>query len=118
MKDKDTARKDALRVILGEFGRAGVKELPDKEVIRVLKKLIKSEKELLERKGEETESEYIQIIEKYLPKMVSEEAIKTWISENIDFSRFKNKMQAMRPIMQHFGEQAEGDAVKRILQNM
>lgn len=118
MKDKDTVRKDALRVILGEFGRAEVKSLPDTEVIRILRKLIKSEKELLEKKGDDTESEYIRIIEDYLPKMVSEAQIAAWISENIDFSQFKNKMQAMRPIMQHFGDRADGDTVKQILQKM
>ncbi len=118
MKDKDAVRKDALRVILGEFGRAGVKALPDKEVIRILKKLVKSEREVLEKKGEATESEYIRIVEAYLPRMAFEEEIKTWISENIDFSGFKNKMQAMRPIMQHFGDQADGDTVKQILQKM
>jgi len=116
MKDKDTVRKDALRVVLGEFGRAEVKALPDTEVIRILKKLVKSEKELLEKKGDETASEYIRIIEDYLPKMASETRITAWISENIDFSQFKNKMQAMRPIMQHFGDRADGDTVKQILQ--
>lgn len=118
MKDKDAVRKDTLRVILGEFGRAETKELSDKEVIRILKKLVKSEKELLEKKGDNTESEFIRIIEAYLPKTASAEEITTWISANIDFSEFKNKMQAMRPIMQHFGDTADGDTVKQILQKM
>ena len=118
MKNKDAVRKDTLRVILGEFGRAETKELPDKEVIRILKKLVKSEKELLEKKGDNTESEFIRIIEAYLPKTASAEEITTWISANIDFSEFKNKMQAMRPIMQHFGDTADGDTVKQILQKM
>jgi len=118
MKNKDAVRKDTLRVILGEFGRAETKELPDKEVIRILKKLVKSEKELLEKKGDNTESEFIRIIEAYLPKTASAEEITTWISANIDFSEFKNKMQAMRPIMQHFGDTADGEAVKQILQKM
>ena len=118
MKNKDAVRKDTLRVILGEFGRAETKELSDKEVIRILKKLVKSEKELLEKKGDDTESEFIRIIEAYLPKTASAEEITTWISANIDFSEFKNKMQAMRPIMQHFGDTADGDTVKQILQKM
>ena len=118
MKNKDAVRKDTLRVILGEFGRAETKELSDKEVIRILKKLVKSEKELLEKKGDNAESEFIRIIEAYLPKTASAEKITTWISANIDFSEFKNKMQAMRPIMQHFGDTADGDTVKQILQKM
>ena len=118
MKEKDTVKKDALRVVLGEFGRAESKELPDQDVIRVLKKLIKSEKELLEKSGATEDSEFIRIIETYLPRMAAEEEIKAWIVRNIDFSLFKNKMQAMRPIMQHFGETADGETVKRILQDL
>jgi uncharacterized protein YqeY len=117
MKDKDTVRKDALRVILGEFGRAESKELSDDQVVKILKMLLKSEREVLEKKGAESDSEFVRIIEAYLPQMATEEEIKAWISENIDFSGFKNKMQAMRPLMQHFGETADGDTVKRILQD-
>ena len=32
--------------------------------------------------------------------------------------QIKNKMQAMGPIMKHFGETADGDAVKQILQQI
>lgn len=116
MKAKDAVKKDTLRVVLGEFGRAESKEPPDKEVVRVLKKLIKSEKELLEKNRKTEESEFIRIIETYLPLMATDADIKSWIVEQIDFSLFNNKMQAMRPIMQHFGETADGETVKKVLQ--
>ena len=115
MKDRDTAKKETLRVVLGELSRADTKALEDKEVVRILKKLVKSEKELLDKK-EKQDSEYLQIIESYLPQMASEEQIKSWIRENIDFSQFANRMQAMGPIMNHFGETADGNSVKTILQ--
>jgi uncharacterized protein YqeY len=117
MKAKDESRKDAIRVVLGEFARAGKKEMTDDEVIGILKKLVKSEKELLGSKGE-AESDFITVIEGYLPKMATREEIVDWIGNNIDFSQFKNKMQAMGPIMKHFGAAADGNEIKKILQDM
>jgi len=118
MKAKDEEKKDTLRVILGEFGRLDKKELSDDKVVKILKKLIKSEKEMLEKKGDATDSRFISIIENYLPKMATEAEITNWIEQNIDFSEFKNKMQAMGLIMKHFGATADGNAVKKILQRM
>jgi len=118
IKAKDEEKKDTLRVILGEFGRLDKKELSDDEAVKILKKLMKSEKEVLEKKGDETDSRFIKIIENYLPKMATEADITRWIEQNIDFSEFKNKMQAMGLIMKHFGATADGNAVKKILQRM
>ncbi len=118
MKAKDEAKKNAIRVIMGEFARASTKILSDSDVISILKKLIKSEKETLDQKGDTTDSEFIKIIENYLPQMASEEEIKTWIMQNIDFAQFKNKMQAMKPIMQHFGSTVEGNTLKKIMQDL
>jgi hypothetical protein len=115
MKAKDEEKKDALRVILGEFGRLDKKALSDDEVVKILKKLIKSEKEMLEKKGDDTDSIFIKVIEDYLPKMATQEEITHWIEKNVDFSEFKNKMQAMGLIMKHFGARAEGNEVKKIL---
>ncbi len=115
IKAKDEEKKDTLRVILGEFGRLDKKELSDDEVVKILKKLIKSEKEMLEKKGDETDSIFISVIENYLPKMATQAEITNWIEQNIDFSEFKNKMQAMGLIMKHFGATADGNAVKKIL---
>ncbi len=116
IKNKDEVGKNTIRVIMGEFGRLEQKQITDDEAVKVLKKLIKSEKETLELKGDPTDSEFIKIIENYLPRMASEADIKQWISENIDFTQFKNKMQAMRPIMSHFGALADGNTVKKVLE--
>jgi uncharacterized protein YqeY len=50
-----------------------------------------------------------------LPKMVDPEEIIAWIRDNIDFSEFNNKMQAMGPVMKHFGKLADGKLVNQIL---
>jgi uncharacterized protein YqeY len=118
MKAKDAVRKDTLRVVMGEFGRADTKELSDDDVIKILRKLIKSEKETLTQVGSDEESAFIQIIEGYLPQLADENEITSWVKENIDLSQFKSKMQAMGPIMKHFGARADGNAVKAILQKL
>ncbi|MCP4689417.1 MAG: GatB/YqeY domain-containing protein [Desulfobacterales bacterium] len=118
MKARDEEKKNALRVVMGEFGRQDKKELSDDDVIKVLKKLVKSEKEVLEKKGEAGGSAYIDIIENYLPKMATDEEIREWIVGNVDFSQFKNKMQAMGLVMKHFGSTADGARVREIMQGL
>lgn len=119
MKDKDEEKKNTLRIIIGEFGRAEAKELSDDEVVKIVRKLIKSEQESLAQSGKSaSDSRYIQILESYLPQTASDEEIRRWIADNIDFSHYKNKMQAMRDIMAHFGASADGNQVKQILQSM
>lgn len=118
MKEKDEDKKNTIRVIMGEFARMDKKELPDEDVIPILKKLVKSEKETLERSEVKEDTPFIRIIEEYLPKPASEAEILSWIQANVDFSKYKNKMQSMRDIMQHFGSGADGNTVKKILQGM
>jgi uncharacterized protein YqeY len=118
MKAQNTAKKEALRVVIGELGRLPEKEVPDKDVLQVIKKLIKSEKEVLNRQGLDESSEYLKILECYLPLMVSESEIAAWIRANIDFTAYKNKMQAMGDIMRHFGSSADGNTVKKVLQKI
>ncbi len=114
MKARDSERTGAIRIVMGEFGRQRQKELDDEQVIAIIKKLIKSEKELLAAKGEQG-SPFLAIMEGYLPRQASEAEILAWIGDNIDFTQFTNKMQAMRPVMAHFGAAADGNMVKNIL---
>jgi uncharacterized protein YqeY len=118
MKAKDDEKKSVLRVIMGEFARQAQKEIDDEDVIKIIKKLIKSEKEVLEKNGVAQSNRFIQVAENYLPQLATEDEIKSWITANVNFGDFKNKMQAMRPIMQHFGANADGNLVKKILSEL
>ena len=118
MKAKDEEKKSTLRVIMGEFARGEKKELSDDEAVKVIKKLVKSERETLEQSGKQGDNRYIEILESYMPKMATDDDIVRWIAANIDFSNYKNKMQAMRDIMTHFGPSADGNRVKEILQKL
>ena len=117
MKAQDAEKTGALRVIMGEFGRMPSKTLADGEVIKILKKLHKSEKEVLARQARSEASRFLEILDEYLPQTASEEEIEAWIRDHIDFTRYKNKMQAMGDIMRHFGGGADGNQVKAILQS-
>lgn len=118
MKAKDEEKKNILRVIMGEFSRQAQKELDDQETSRILKKLAKSEREVLSQSGAGESNRFIEVVESYLPQMATTEEVEAWIRANIDFSQFKNKMQAMGPIMKHFGQRADGNMVKQVLQGM
>ena len=115
MKAKDEEKKSILRVIMGEFSRQAQKEISDPKVVKIIKKLVKSEKEVLEKSGESGENRFILVAQSYLPQEATNEEIKSWIMSNIDFGAYKNKMQAMGTIMKHFGDRADGNRVKQIL---
>ena len=118
IKEKDNPRRDAIRVIMGDIARNRKKELDDKEIISIIKKLANAEREVFETQGKDKfESLFWQICQCYIPILKSEEEIVGWIFENIDFSKIKNKMQAMKPIMEHFGTSVDGNIVKDILLN-
>ncbi|MEN8258832.1 MAG: GatB/YqeY domain-containing protein [Thermodesulfobacteriota bacterium] len=119
MKAKTEARTSAIRIILGEFQRQPKKELADPEVVAIIRKLIKSETELLAASNKKPDdSNYIAILDAYLPQQATEEEIKKWVADNIDLSSFNNKMQAMKPIMNNFAGRTDGNTVKNILQDL
>ena len=127
---KDVEVRNTMRLIMAEFPKLTVpitlesgkkttrlkkaEEITNDDIIGVIRGLVKSEQIVLEAKKEET-SEYLRILESYLPKMVTREELIAWIEENIDFSQYKNKMQAMGTIMKHFGKTADGKLVNQIL---
>lgn len=110
-RDLSKKHKNALRIVIGELQRQKTKELSDAEATKIIRKLVDYEKELKERRDQE----YIDILESYLPRAASQEEIVEWIRQNIDFSAYKNKMQAMKDIMAHFASRADGNTVKDIL---
>jgi uncharacterized protein YqeY len=130
MLQKDTEARSAIRQIMAEFPKLTVpitlksgkkstrlktaEEITDDDILGIIQGLAKSERVVLEAKAEES-SEYLRMLERYLPRMAGREEIIAWIKDNIDFSEYKNKMQAMGTIMKHFGKQADGKMVNEIL---
>lgn len=133
MKTKDNDARDTFRLIMGEYPKLTVAltlesgkkttrvknpdEITDEDLQNIIRGLAKSEKVVLELKGEST-SDYIDLLESYLPKMADAEDIKSWIEANVDFSSVKSPMQAMGQVMKHFGKLADGNTVKEILKEM
>ena len=131
MLNKDQEARNAMRLIMAEFPKLTVpltlesgkkstrlkkpEEISNDDIIGIIIGLVESEQTVLEAK-KETTSEYLDILRSYLPRMVSREDIVAWVKENIDFSQYKNKMQAMGTIMKHFGKTADGKQVNQILQ--
>jgi hypothetical protein len=132
LRSRHDALKSAIRQVMSEFFKLTVpvvleggkkstrpkrpEEITNDDIIGIIQGLIKSEHIVLEAK-KETTSEYLQVLEAYLPRQVSQEEIVAWTKANIDFGRFKNKMQAMGVIMKHFGKTADGKLVNQILKD-
>jgi uncharacterized protein YqeY len=106
MLNKDIQARSAIRQIMAEFPRL---------TVPITLESGKKTTRPMEAKKEES-SEYLKILESYLPKMATRGEIISWIKANIDFSEYKNKMQAMGVIMKQFGKQADGKMVNEILQ--
>jgi hypothetical protein len=133
MLKKEVEVKNTLRQIMAEYPSLTVpiilesgkkttrhkksEEITDGDIIGIIQKLVKSENTVLELK-QEAASDYLEILESYLPRMATREEITAWIEENIDFTQLKSPMQAMGPIMKHFGKLADGKLVKQILQDL
>ena len=131
MLNKDVDARSTIRQVMAEFPKLTVpitlqsgkkttrpknnEEITNDDVIGIIQGLVKSELMVLEMK-KEASSAYLNILQSYLPRMVTREEIIAWIKENIDFSEYQNKMQAMGKIMKHFGKQADGKMVNEILQ--
>jgi len=139
--------KDVARSIISMFPEIGIKpdQATDEHVIQLLKKYITIEKtrelylqnfltgtkviglsskelssltkEKINELGDDLTSMKIKIATSYLPEQVNETEIKKWISCNINLLDYKNKMQAMKPIMEHF-KGVDGNVVKQIIMEM
>jgi uncharacterized protein len=110
----DAEQRNILKVIVGEFQRQAKPIASDDDVIKILKKFRNNELETLKLQGLEG-SLFLTTIESYLPSEATEEEIIAWIGGNIDFGKYKSKMQAMGDILKHFAGRTDGKIVKDIL---
>ncbi|TWI75543.1 hypothetical protein LZ24_00590 [Desulfobotulus alkaliphilus] len=133
MKQKEDHIRDALRMIISEFPKLTVpiilesgkksfrckknEEITNEDVTGLIRGLIKSEKILLDAK-KETTSDFIEILQEYIPKPADEYEIKKWIEENLDFTSLQHPSAGIGLVMKHFGVRADGLLVKKILADM
>lgn len=133
LRAKDEDRKNTIRQIISEFPKLTVPitlesgkkstrlkkedEITDDDILGIIAGLVKSEKTTLELQKRES-SPYLEILNSYLPQPAADDEIREWISANLDLSQFKTPMQAMGPIMKHFGKKADGNLVKKILADL
>jgi len=131
MLAKDNAARDAIRQVISEFPKLTIpltlesgkksfrckrdEEITNDDILSLIQGLVKSEKVVLEIK-KEASSPFLDVLSTYLPKMADRETILAWVEANLDFSKFKSPVQAMGPIMKHFGKAADGALVKEILE--
>ena len=132
MRSKDAGRRDTIRQVMAEFPKLTIpitlesgkkttrlkksSEITDDDIIGIIRSLTKSEQTVLEMTGMES-SPYLETLQSYLPQLADKQTIVAWIRDNIDFSNYKNKMQAMGTIMKHFGKTADGKMVNSILRD-
>ena len=130
---KRNAIRDAIRVVMGEYPKLTVpltlesgkktfrvkksEEITNDDLLGIIRGLVKSEKSVLELQKKKS-SPYLEVLQSYLPQMVSREEAREWIQKNVDLSEYKSPMQAMAPVMKHFGKLADGRMVKELLLEM
>ena len=96
MKAKDTVAMNATRAIKGEIllfktAEGGSREVTDGDILKMIQKLVKQRKEAAEqyvaagrRELADNELGEAAVMEKYLPKQLSEEEVKSRVKEIID----------------------------------
>ncbi len=125
MLDRDESKKSALRMVIGEIPRlnkkAGVKPT-DQEIEFIIRKLIKSEILCIESGLTEfsdvNDSTYIQILNEYIPKLMTEKEMRDWIFDNVNFTQYVPMIKAMGFIMKELKGKVDGNLVKQILKEL
>lgn len=130
MKAKDKGRKDAISSLVSAVKKTAIDEgcrenIPEELADRVILKELKTAKEQLdtcpaERTDlkEEYELRY-NVIKEYAPAMMSEEEVKTYITEKFaEVVATKNKGQIMKAVMVELKGKADGKVINQVVADM
>jgi len=124
-KEGNTDLANDLKVIMGELarlkgtkiGKSYVIGIPtDEQVIMVLTGIIKAEDKTAEL-TKSAQSTLKLVATSYMPTQISEEELKDYIN-TIDFSKLKNKMQAIGIVKKHFGSSVDGKLVSDVIRSL
>lgn len=130
MKAKDKGRKDAISSLVSAVKKTAIDEgcrenIPEELADRVILKELKTAKEQLdtcpaERTDlkEEYELRY-NVIKEYAPAMMSEEEVKTYITEKFaEVVATKNKGQIMKAVMLELKGKADGKVINQVVADL
>ncbi len=132
MKDKDQDRLRVLRSLKSKLlereiseRKEGEASLSDEQTIEVLMKAAKQRKESIEQfeKGDredlaESEKKELEVIESYLPEMLSEDEIRDIARDKIDelgAEDMSDMGQVMGAMMQELKGKAEGSLISKVV---
>lgn len=127
MKSRDQARLDALRMLVSaiRYVEVDTPNLTDEQVIAVLQKEAKKRRESIQVYKEagrtealEHEQYELDLIESYLPKMMSEEEVRARVSELLSKGVGGNFGEVMQVMMKEFKGKADGGVVSRIVKEL
>jgi uncharacterized protein YqeY len=129
-KAKDMVTKDTLSMLKSEVANAeidlGVREegLSDEETLKVIKRAAKKRKDAIAQFTEggniemaEGEKAELEVLEKYLPEQMGEEALEEKIKEIIEkvgASNAGDLGKVMGAVMAELGAEADGNVVRKI----
>lgn len=130
MKAKDKATKDAISSIIAAVKKVAIDEgvredIPESLVDKVILKELKSIKEQIDTcpdERAELKAEYVttySIVEKYAPKVLSEDEIKEIITTKFaDVLATKNKGLIMKAAMGELNGKADGKVINQIVSEL
>lgn len=113
-------KRNALRVIVGEFQRQKNKILSDIEVVKILKTLYTQAEETKKLCHEDMPEQivYMRTLKFYIPEEISDGEIVKWVKANIDFTKLKHKNMAIGIVTREFGARVDGTKVKNIIEGI
>jgi len=134
MKARDQSRLDALRLMVSAIKYAEVdlpaqagtpKNITDEQIVEVLKKEAKKRRESIvayKAGGREElaakEQYELNLIEDYLPKMMSEDEVRTKVKEALESAKPANFGMAMNAAMKVVGGKSDGATVSKIVKEL
>jgi uncharacterized protein len=128
MKDRDTARRDALRLILNEL-RAAEKELRrplhDEEELQVLQRERKRRQEAIEafRAGgreerAEAEERELEVLEEFMPEPLAEDDLERIVDDaiaEVGATSLRDLGRVMADVMPQIAGRADGSVVSQLV---
>ena len=133
MKAKDTVAMNATRAVKGEIllfktAEGGSKEVTDADILKMIQKLVKQRKEAAEQytaagRKELADNELAEaaVMEKYLPKPLSQEEIEAKIKEviaQVGATSIKDMGKVMGAASKALAGQADGKTISAVVKSL